>query len=457
MQPMGRIANFVHTLTAPPASLGTELRAAGFLIGTDESTILVGGSGDDEGYYVERSGRYVTPYLSKCLPTIYTCNRVITQAMMQAEARLTRTLPDGTTEPVVDHPVARMFTRGPNPMHTASEFMDMLASDLNLYGNAYAQIMYTRRGVAAELEPLSAGDVDVDAEDWVRGRIVYHYAGAGAANYRTIVVKAGLPPKILHIRQNATADYPYEGRSVVRYLRESIQAGLLMTEYQRRILSSGGHAQIALSSEAPIDPTEAKTIAKDWGEATRGPAAWFKTPVLPYGLKPMPLALSHADQQFLELQRFTKEELCGAFRVPPPLAADLSRSTYSNLRDLLRTFNRLTMSPLFLLWSQAISRDLLWADEDLMLTFHADERSEPSELVKQLQIGVKMGWLTPLQAGRLAGYSYDADNLPADEYRANGGGFGDDEDQNLMPDGDDPDAKPDPSKNPPDDEAEAKK
>ena len=422
-----------------PAQLALSERGYGWLISQADDVVLIPSGGDTQdasGYYSRIGGAHVTPYAAKCLPIIFACDRVITQAMVQAEARLVRTLADGTTEVVTDHPVARMFTIGPNALHTQAEMMDMMASDLNLYGQCFAQIMRTRRGVAAELEPLSAADVYVDGGDWdERGRIIYNYNGATGGAAR-IIYDRGQPAPLLHVRMNASADFPYEGKSPIRFLRETVTSGLLATEFQRKTLSSGGHAQMALSTDQDLAPNEMKKLAAEWEKATKGVAAWNRTPILPSGLKAEQLALSQADMQFLELQRWGKEEMCGVFRVPPPMVADLSKANLNNMRELFRSFNRLTMAPLFMLWSQAIRRDLLVDEPDLSMTFHADEKSDPDSLIKQLAVGHKIGSLTPLQIGRMMGWEYDPENLPSDEYKAAGGGdFGDfGDDDSLMPD-----------------------
>ncbi|MBW5390508.1 phage portal protein, partial [Brachyspira hampsonii] len=49
------------------------------------------------------------------------------------------------------------------------------------------------------------------------------------------------------------------------------------------------------------------------------------------GMQIDPITMNLSDAQFLESRRFSVEEICRVFRVPPHLIGDLSRSTNNNI------------------------------------------------------------------------------------------------------------------------------
>ena len=52
-----------------------------------------------------------------------------------------------------------------------------------------------------------------------------------------------------------------------------------------------------------------------------------------FGFKP--IEISNRNMQFLETQKYTREQICGLFNVPTPLVGDISKATYSNMRQIL--------------------------------------------------------------------------------------------------------------------------
>ena len=55
--------------------------------------------------------------------------------------------------------------------------------------------------------------------------------------------------------------------------------------------------------------------------------------------------VSPEDAEFLASRRFTTEELCRVFGVPPVIAGDLSHGTFTNSETMLRWFAMATLTP----------------------------------------------------------------------------------------------------------------
>jgi HK97 family phage portal protein len=95
----------------------------------------------------------------------------------------------------------------------------------------------------------------------------------------------------------------------------------------------------------------------------RGADRAFRTAILPNGVKAHELTGSNEAAQFLETRQWQLLEICRAFRVPPHMIQDLSRSTYSNIEVQGTEFVQHCLLPHLKRWEAAISRDLIEDDE----------------------------------------------------------------------------------------------
>jgi HK97 family phage portal protein len=70
-----------------------------------------------------------------------------------------------------------------------------------------------------------------------------------------------------------------------------------------------------------------------------------KTLILTDGAEWQALSVSPEDAEVLASRRFTVEELCRLFQVPPPIVQDLSHGTFTNSREAGRWFAQFSLSP----------------------------------------------------------------------------------------------------------------
>lgn len=66
-------------------------------------------------------------------------------------------------------------------------------------------------------------------------------------------------------------------------------------------------------------------LKDEFEENYTGLANTYKPMILEQGLKWKPTALNLEDSQFLETRQYQATEICGLFRVPPHLAANMEK------------------------------------------------------------------------------------------------------------------------------------
>jgi len=89
----------------------------------------------------------------------------------------------------------------------------------------------------------------------------------------------------------------------------------------------------------------------------------FRTAVLPNGVKAHELSGSNEAAQFLETRQYQVIEICRAFRVPPHMIQDLTRSSFSNIETQSTEMVQYCLMPHLKRWEAAIARDLIVDDE----------------------------------------------------------------------------------------------
>jgi len=88
------------------------------------------------------------------------------------------------------------------------------------------------------------------------------------------------------------------------------------------------------------------------------------TSVLEEGMKYSKVSISNIDAQFLENRRYTKEEICGLFRVPPHMIGDAARAKgWSTIEGMGLEFLTYTLLPYIAGIQQAGRRSLIAAKD----------------------------------------------------------------------------------------------
>ena len=126
------------------------------------------------------------------------------------------------------------------------------------------------------------------------------------------------------------AGSPFAESPVTR-ARSTIGAAIAARDFGSKFFGDGGHPGGLITSDQELTADQAKQIKSAWLNAVRGDRS---PAVLGSALQYQPLMVDPNDSQFIELMRFTTEEACRFWRVPPSMiyAATSGQSvTYANV------------------------------------------------------------------------------------------------------------------------------
>lgn len=144
------------------------------------------------------AGKNVTERSAMQMTAVYSCVRVLSEAVAGLPLHLYKYRSDGGKEKAIDNPLYFLLHDEPNPEMTSFVFREALMTHLLLWGNAYAQIIRNGKGEVIALYPLMPNRMTVDRDS--SGRLYYKYYRGSDEAIRSKEYEVVLSPyDVLHI------------------------------------------------------------------------------------------------------------------------------------------------------------------------------------------------------------------------------------------------------------------
>lgn len=300
------------------------------------------------------AGVVVTPESAHSLPTVYACIRILSNSVAMLPLKLYRRREDGGREEAIEHPLFGVLHRAPNPEMTAPDLLRTIVVHLLLYGNSYSEIVRDDSGRITALWPLFPPAMHVDRDDQRRLRFRY-FAPTGRREW---ILDPSRPP-LLRLAINSL-DGGITGRSPIDLLRESLGLARAQQTFAATFFRNSSVFGGVLSTDRDLDDEQAEAIQRNIERLHKSAEKAHRFLVLGAGFKFTPFGMRLSDAQFLESRRFSRDELCAAFGVPPVLLGDVSGSSqYRTVADLGQHFLTFGLEPLLASIEAAIDRDLI--------------------------------------------------------------------------------------------------
>ena len=157
-------------------------------------------AGSSYAFYMGSStaGKNVTERSAMQMTAVYSCVRVLSEAVAGLPLHVYKYRSDGGKEKAFTHPLYRLLHDEPNPEMTSFVFRETLMTHLLLWGNAYAQIIRNGKGEVIALYPLMPNRMTVDRDS--SGNLYYkYYRGSDEAIRRKEYEVVLAPDDVLHI------------------------------------------------------------------------------------------------------------------------------------------------------------------------------------------------------------------------------------------------------------------
>lgn len=340
------------------------------------------------------AGKIVNERSAMQMTAVYSCVRVLSEAVAGLPLHLYRYTDDGSKEKAINHPLYFVLHDEPNPEMTSFVFRETLMTHLLLWGNAYAQIIRNGKGEVVALYPLMPNRMTVDRDE--KGQLYYEYQTstdeARTTKGGTVRLK---PSDVLHVP--GLGFDGLVGYSPIAMAKNAIGLAIAAEEYGSKFYANGAAPSGVLEHPGVLkDPAK---LRDSWTQTFGGSSNSNKVAVLEEGVKYTPISIAPNEAQFLETRKFQINEIARIFRVPPHMIGDLDRSTFSNIENMSLEFVKYTLEPWLVRWEQSISKDLLFGDEKkhYFAKFNVDGllRGDYEARMNGYAVGIQNGFMCP--------------------------------------------------------------
>lgn len=304
------------------------------------------------------AGKRVNERSAMQMTAVYSCVRILAEAVAGLPLHLYRYKEDGGKEKAIDHPLYLLLHDEPNPEMSSFVFRETLMTHLLLWGNAYAQIIRNGKGEVIALYPLMPDRMTVDRDR--DGKLYYEYTVStdDAPTVKGTVVRLK-PSDVLHIP--GLGFDGLVGYSPIAMAKNAIGMAIACEEYGAKFFANGAAPGGVLEHPGTIkDPGR---VRESWQSTFGGSGNANKIAVLEEGMKYTPIGISPEQAQFLETRKFQINEIARIFRVPPHMVGDLEKSSFSNIEQQSLEFVKYTLEPWLVRWEQSIQRTLFSTEE----------------------------------------------------------------------------------------------
>ena len=365
------------------------------------------------------SGKAVTERSAMQMTAVYSCVRILAEAIAGLPLHLYRYGEDGSKAKAIDHPLYALLHDEPNPEMTSFVFRETLMPHLLLWGNAYAQIIRNGKGEVVALYPLMPNRMTVDRDE--QGQLYYEYRTTqdDAHTMKGSVVRLS-PRDVLHVP--GLGFDGLVGYSPIAMAKNAIGLAIATEEYGSKFFANGATPGGILEHPGVVKDPE--RVRESWNSAFGGSANANKVAVLEEGMKYTPISISPEQAQFLETRKFQIDEIARIFRVPPHMIGDLEKSSFSNIEQQSLEFVKYTLDPWVCRWEQSMQRALLKPDEKPLyfLKFNVDGllRGDYQSRMNGYAVGRQNGWMSANDIRELENLDRIAKEDGGDLYLVNG-------------------------------------
>ena len=356
------------------------------------------------------AGKAVTERSAMQMTAVYSCVRILAEAVAGLPLHLFRYKDDFSKEKAMDHPLYLLLHDEPNPEMSSFVFRETLMTHLLLWGNAYAQIIRNGKGEVLALYPLMPNRMTVDRDS--AGQIYYSYqmANSDAPTMKsgTVILK---PSDVLHVP--GLGFDGLVGYSPIAMAKNAIGLAIATEEYGAKFFSNGATPGGIL--EYPGTVKNPDLIRDSWNKGFSGSQNAGKVAILEEGMKYTSISIAPEQAQFLETRKFQINEIARIFRIPPHMIGDLEKSSFSNIEQQSLEFVKYTLEPWVVRWEQSLSRALFTSEEKKQYFFKFNVegllRGDYQSRMNGYAIARQNGWMSANDIRELE----NLDRIPAED------------------------------------------
>ena len=321
--------------------------------------ILRDQSGQQLGTPSVMSAAPTSPDAAMQVSTVYACVSLLARVISSLPLMVYETMPDGRRKLARDSRLWMVLHSRPNDVMTPRDFWSTMIMHWAMRGNAYAQIIRDSSGDLISLWPLSPDQTGVFVDK--NGQVAYKYQKDG----QTYILGVN---DVFHIKDIGNG---LIGLSKLSFMSSSVKEATDTQKFATANAENYGKPSGILTVDHILKKdkngvNERDRIRQSLYDFRTGGSS--KIVVLEADMKFNPVTLTPEESQLIENRRFSVEEICRWFGVPPVLIGASGATTWgSGISEITSGFVKFTIGPMLVSIEQALRSRVFTFDERMTM------------------------------------------------------------------------------------------
>jgi HK97 family phage portal protein len=336
---------------------------------------------------ITTSGVRMGPDAALRLSAVWAAVRILVEGISALPCIVYESQEDGGRLRAKKHPLYTVLKRYPNSWQTAIEFWEMMMGHVVLRGNAYAQIIPGPRGAVDQLIPRHPDRIEVQTIQTPTG-IRLRYKWTPPQGQPIILTQ----DEMFHIR--GLSSDGVSGLILADHASDSFGLSKAAENYGATFFRKGATVAGLVEHPKNITGPAQKNLKESIEAQMRNPHGIM---VLEEGMQWKQLGFKAQDAQLIETMEFGIEEVARWFNVPLHLLrSNKQAQTYASVEMFDLELIIHTLRPWAVRIEQAISRDLITADDTYFAEFLMDAlmRGDSTARKDFYASAITNGWMT---------------------------------------------------------------
>jgi HK97 family phage portal protein len=241
---------------------------------------------------------------------------------------------------VAEHPVARLIRR-PNATQTWPDWIEWTLAQTLLHGNALSMLEYDGAGRPVALVPVPWGHVQPMMLP--NGSLAFDFVQMNSIWGGTGLPRRLLSSDVFHLRDRS--DDGLLGRSRLSRASEVLGNALALQEWTGAMWRNQATPAGAVKFPGPLNDGMMQRLRAQFSQGYTGTHNARRVLLLEGAAEWQSISVSPEDAEVLASRRFSVEELCRLYQVPPPLVQDYTHNTFTNAAQASLWFAQFSLGP----------------------------------------------------------------------------------------------------------------
>lgn len=340
--------------------------------------------------------------------TYFACLKILSESIGKLPLKLLKYDEKGGVTKAYKHPLYNVVSSKPNAYMTSTHFWSTVEYNRNHYGNSYVWIRGA--GSKTSLWILSNDDVSIVVDDkgiWGKNNALwYAYTPPSKSVEDKVTYKIPFD-SVLHFKTSASFD-GVEGLSVRDTLATTLDGNMKAQKMLNKSYENGFTGKVVLQYTGTLSDELEKRYTEKIKEFV-GDGSDKSVIPMALGTSLQPINTKLADNQFMELKKYSALQIAAAFGIKPNQINDYEKSSYASAEAQQLAFYVDTLLYILKQYEEEMSNKLLSDSEvqqgyyfkfNIQVILRADLKTQ----IESLTSAVSNGLYTPDEARALLDY-----------------------------------------------------